>query len=79
MLAVAGVEERELKHEAVLLQAFQKPILRMGFAWAKMGVLQPAVAGAMAAASGAACEEVVTRLCSLLRDAPGRNLVEILC
>ena len=32
MLAVAGVEERELKHEAVLLQAFQKPILRMGCA-----------------------------------------------
>ena len=30
MLAVAGVEEREVKDEAVLLQAFQKPILRMG-------------------------------------------------
>ena len=37
------------------------------------------MSGAMAAASGAACEEVVTRLCSSLRDAPGRNLVEILC
>ena len=32
MLAVAGVEERELKDEAVLLQAFQKPILRVGCA-----------------------------------------------
>ena len=54
MFTVAGVEERELKHEAVLLQAFQKPILRMGYAWAKMGVLCRAMPGAMAAASGAA-------------------------
>ena len=54
MLAVAGVEERELKHEAVLLQAFQKPILRMGCAWVKMGVLWAAMGRAMAAASGAA-------------------------
>ena len=45
MLAVAGVEERELKHEAVLLQAFQKPILRMGCAWAKMGVHDAVVSG----------------------------------
>ena len=44
-----------------------------------MGVLWAAMGGAMAAASGAACEEVVTRLRSLLRDAAGRNLVEILC
>ena len=32
MLTVAGVEEREVKLEAVLLQALKKPILRMGCA-----------------------------------------------
>ena len=54
MLAVAGVEERELKHEAVLLQAFQKPILRMGCALAEMGVLSLAKPAAGGSASGAA-------------------------
>ena len=34
MLTVAGVEEREVKLEAVLLQALKKPILRV----ARVGV-----------------------------------------
>ena len=79
VVAVAGVEEREVKHEAVLLQASKKPILRVGCAWAKVGVLGPSKASVLAAASGAASEEVVTRLCSSRRGAAGDLLVEILC
>ena len=46
MLTVAGVEERELKLEAVLLQALEKPILRVPREGVKRHGLWPAMAGA---------------------------------
>ena len=76
MLTVAGVEERELKLEAVLLQALEKLILRVPREGVKRHGLQPLTAGARGWLRGAALSMVVTRLRSSLRGAPGRGLVE---
>ena len=54
MLTAAGVEEREVKLEGVLLQALKKLILRVGRAGAEKGMLWRAMARALAVASGAA-------------------------
>ena len=51
----------------------------MGCAWAEMGVLWAAMGRALAVASGAACEEVVTTLFSSARICAGRLDLEILC
>ena len=76
MLTVAGVEERELKLEAVLLQALEKLILRVPREGVKRHGLWRAMAGARGWLRGAALSMVVTRLRSSLRGAPGRGLVE---
>ena len=46
MLTVAGVEEREVKLEGVLLQALKKPILRVAREGVKRQGLWRAMAGA---------------------------------
>ena len=54
MLPVVGVQEREVKLEAVLLQELLNLLSRGSCAWLKRQVLCRAVPGAMAGASGAA-------------------------
>ena len=74
-----GVEERDLKLEAVLLQQLKLLLLRSSCAGLKRGMLRGAMGAAHAGAIGAACEEVGTRACSSVRDCAGRLLVDILC
>ena len=76
MLTVAGVEERELKLEAVLLQALEKPILRVPREGVKRHGLCRAMPGARGWLRGAALSMVVTRLRSFARGCPGRLRVE---
>ena len=76
MLTVASVEEREVKLEAVLLQALKRLILRVARVGVKRHGLHPAISGARGWLRGAALSMVVTRLRSLLRVAAGRLPVE---
>ena len=46
MLPVVGVQEREVKLEAVLLQELLNLLSRGSCAWLKRGMLQRAIAGA---------------------------------
>ena len=79
MLTVAGVEERGVKLEGLLLQAFKKLILRVARGGLKRHGLCRAMPGARGWLCGAALSMVVTRLGSLLRGAPGRLRVENPC
>ena len=76
---MASVEEREVKLEAVLLQALKKLILRVARVGVKRHGLQPLIAGVRGWLRGAAWSMVVTRLGSSLRGAPGRLRVENPC
>ena len=76
---MAGVEEREVKLEGVLLQAFKKLILRVARGGLKRHGLCPLMPRARGWLRGAALSMVVTRLGSFLRGSPGRLRVENPC
>ena len=73
---MAGVEEREVKLEGVLLQALEKLILRVARGGLKRHGLCRAMPGARGWLRGAALSMVVTRLGSSVRDCAGRLPVE---
>ena len=73
---MAGVEEREVKLEGVLLQASKVLLLRVPRAGLKGQVLWAAMGRAWGSLSGAALSMVVTRLRSSVRISAGRLCVE---
>ena len=73
---MAGVEEREVKLEAELLQAFKKLILRVARGGLKRHGLWLLMAGALGWLRGAALSMVVTRLGSFARGSADRLPVE---